>query len=119
MSSKYEFIDAQYAAGKSDTSTNAPAITAMCKWLGVSKSGFFEWRSRPASVASRRCELLKAKIKATFDAHDGSYGYRRVHAALIRAGEQVGRELVRRLMRALGLVACQPRGPGVPALAET
>jgi putative transposase len=36
-------------------------------------------------------------------------GYRRLHAALLRGGEQVGPELVRKLMRALGLVACQPR----------
>ena len=109
MSSKYEFIDAQYAVGKSESSAHAPTITAMCKWLGVSKSGFFEWRIRPASAASQRRELLKAKIKAIFEAHDGTYGYRRIHAALVRAGEQVGPELVRRLMRALGLVACQPR----------
>ena len=32
-----------------------------------------------------------------------------MHAALVRGGEQAGPELVRRLMRELGLVACQPR----------
>jgi putative transposase len=44
-----------------------------------------------------------------FDASDGTSGYRRLHAALLPGGEQVGPELVRKLMRALGLVACQPR----------
>jgi putative transposase len=44
-----------------------------------------------------------------FDASDGTSGYRRLHAALIRGGERVGLELVRALMRELGLVACQPR----------
>jgi transposase InsO family protein len=57
---------------------------------------------------ARRRELLKIKIKALFEASDGTYGYRRLHAALVRGGEQAGEELVRQLMRELGLVACQP-----------
>ena len=40
---------------------------------------------------------------------DGTYGYRRIHAALVRQGEGCGPELVRDLMQDLGLVACQPR----------
>jgi transposase InsO family protein len=40
-----------------------------------------------------------------------------VHAALLRAGEQVGDELVRALMRDLGLVPCQPR-PWRPTTTE-
>lgn len=40
---------------------------------------------------------------------DGTYGYRRVHAAVLRAGEQASPELVRALMVSEGLVACQPR----------
>jgi transposase InsO family protein len=58
--------------------------------------------------------LLKIKIEALFEANDGTYGYRRMHAALVRGGERVGEELVRQLMRELGLVACQP-APWRPA----
>jgi putative transposase len=54
-------------------------------------------------------QLFKIKIQALFDASDGTYGYRRLHAALVAGGEQVGDELVRQLMRELGLQACQPR----------
>ena len=61
----------------------------MCEWLEVSKSGYYEWRSRPQSAAAKRRELLKIKIKALFDANNGEYGYRRIHAALVRGGEQV------------------------------
>ena len=107
MSGKYQFIDAEYA-GISAGADPAPTITCMCNWLGVSKSGFYEWRSRPESATARRRELLKIKIKALFEANDSTYGYRRMHAALARGGEQAGPELVRRLMRELGLVACQP-----------
>jgi putative transposase len=103
VSDKYAFIDAEYAAA------GAPSITRMCCWLQVSKSGYYEWLHRPMSATARRRELLKIKIDALFDASDGTYGYRRLHQELVRGGEQVGPELVRELMRELGLVACQPR----------
>ncbi len=109
MSDKYEFIDAEYAEPAPRGAADAPTITCMCRWLGVSKSGFYEWRARPDSATAKRRELLKVKIGALFGASDGTYGYRRMHAALVRGGEQAGPELVRRLMRELGLVACQPR----------
>jgi hypothetical protein len=68
----------------------------MCAWLGVSRSGFYEWRARPESAP-------------IFEAEDGTYGYRRMAAELARRGVAAGAELVRKLMRQLGLVACQPR----------
>ena len=109
MNQRYEFIDAEYAAGKAEGATHAPTIVQMCAWLQVSKSGFYEWRNRPASLTAKRREMLKTKIAALFEASGGTYGYRRLHAALVRGGESVGVELVRKLMRQLGLVACQPR----------
>jgi putative transposase len=107
VSEMYEFIDAQYA-----TPPAAPAIACMCRWLGVSKSGYYEWRSRPESATAKRREELKLLVKAFGDS-DGTYGHR-VWAQLARWGVRAGRELVRALMRELGLVACQPR-PWRPA----
>jgi putative transposase len=104
VSDVYQFIDAEYA-----TSPAAPAITLMCSWLGVSKSGFYEWRSRPESATAKRRGELKLLIKKAFDGSDGTYGYRRVWWQLARWGVRAGPELVRALMRELGLVACQPR----------
>ncbi len=109
MSEKYEFIDAEYTANSDAGVVDAPATYQMCGWLNVSTSGFYEWRARPSSATAKRRELLKVKIKALFDYNDGTYGYRRIHAELLRAGEQVGAELVRRLMRELDLHPCQPR----------
>lgn len=107
MTEKYEFIDAQYA--DEPAAGDAPAIMQMCEWLGISKSGYYDWRTRPESATAQRRELLKIKIKALFEANGEEYGYRRMHAALVRGGEQVSDELVRQLMRELDLVPCQPR----------
>jgi transposase InsO family protein len=48
-------------------------------------------------------------IRKAFDDSDGTYGHRRVWSQLARWGVRAGLELVRALMRELGLVACQPR----------
>jgi putative transposase len=100
----YEFIDAEYAARR-----NAPAVTQMCAWLEVSKSGFYDWKSRPESATAKRQEKLRLLIKRIFDDSDGTYGYRRIAEQLARQGIAAGAGLVRKLMRQLGLVACQPR----------
>ncbi len=81
----------------------------MCSWLGVSTSGFYEWRSQPTSATARRREQLKEFIVQIFDDSDETYGYRRVHAELARRGVRCSVELVRGLMRKLGLVPCQPQ----------
>jgi putative transposase len=57
----------------------------------------------------QRRERLKDRIKEIFDDSDETYGHRRVHAALARQGEHCSVELVRGLMRELGLVPYQPR----------
>jgi putative transposase len=109
VSEKYEFIDAEYADAPGCDGHCAPTITCMCRWLGVSKSGFYEWRSRPDSATAKRREELKLLITKAFEDSDGTYGYRRIWSQLARCGVRVGLELVRALMRELGLVACQPR----------
>lgn len=50
MKAKYEFIDAQKA--------DFP-IVKMCEWAEVSRSGYYEWRDRPASATATRREHLK------------------------------------------------------------
>ena len=95
---KHELIDAEKANHK---------IARMCAWLGVSRSGYYEWRERPASATAQRRTLLAALAAEVFaDAHE-TYGYRRVHAALLRRGEHCSAELIRALMRELVLIPAQ------------
>jgi putative transposase len=110
VSERFEFIDAQCAAAdETNTSGIRWPVAKMCRWLGVSRSGFYEWRARPASATEQRREELKMLVTRAFTESDGTYGYRRIHADLVAWGVSCGQELVRELMRELGLHPCQPR----------
>ena len=109
MSDKFEFIDAEYADNKVSKNVDAPSIVQMCRWLDVRRSSFNDWRSRPISATAKRRDELKLIIAKSFTESDDTYGYRRVHADLVAWGVPCGLELVRRLMRELGLEPCQPR----------
>ena len=84
-------------------------VALMCQWAGVSKSGYYSWRSRPESATTTRRRRLTLFIKTELGASDGTYGYRRITAALWRRGVVVDRDTVRSIMREQGLVAAQPR----------
>ncbi|WP_459872817.1 IS3 family transposase [Halomonas shantousis] len=50
-----------------------------------------------------RYASLKARIQATYERHQGRYGYRRITAVLRQAGETINHKTVQRLMQQLGL----------------
>ncbi len=64
---------------------------------------------QPESATAKRRGVLALYVKKSFEDSDGTYGYRRVHADLVAWGVPAGPELVRSLMRELGLEPCQPR----------
>ncbi|WP_086019270.1 IS3 family transposase [Streptomyces ipomoeae] len=105
VASKYEFIDEM----RLDTEKYAYSVEFMCGRLGVSRSGYYDWRSRPKSATAQRREELKLLIEKAFDMSDSTYGHRRIQAQLHRWDVAAGVELVRRLMRELGLMPCLPR----------
>jgi transposase InsO family protein len=107
VSDKYEFIDAEKDA--TEQGEKKYTVINMCAWLGVSTSGYYEWRERPDSATARRRAGLAVLVTAIFEASDETYGHRRVHAQLVRQGESCTPELVRGIMRDLGLMPCQPR----------
>jgi len=108
VTSKYEFIDAERATVDEDGLPRY-LVKQMCAWLGVSRSGYHDWRSRAQSATAARRMQLRAMIEHVFVEHDGRYGFRRIHAVLIRRGFACSPDLVRSLMREAGLVACRPR----------
>ena len=109
MSDKFEFIDVEYAAYQQSDEQYVPSIVKMCIWMAVSRSGFYGWRDKPESATAKRRAILALYVQKSFEDSDGTYGYRRVHADLVAWGVPAGPELVRSLMRELGLEPCQPR----------
>ena len=69
----------------------------------------YDWRNAPESATVKRRGILALYVQKSFDDSDETYGYRRVHADLAGWGVPAGPELVRSLMRELGLEPCQPR----------
>ena len=80
----------------------------MCSALGVSVSGYYAWRTRPASARAREDRRLAVVVRATFKRLRGRYGSPRMTRELRALGESVGRRRTARIMRQEGLVA-RPR----------
>jgi putative transposase len=84
-------------------------VQRLCKVLGVSQSGTFAWRSRPASRCQRDDLVLLAHVRSAFVLSNGTYGSPRMTRELQDQGLCVGRRRTARLMRENGLRARQPR----------
>jgi putative transposase len=85
--------------------TNFP-IPLMCRMLGVSKSGYYDWRDRQPSRRSREDGALTAKIREIHRRSRETYGCPRIHAELRSLGMCCSRKRVARLMPEAGLRGC-------------
>lgn len=86
------------------------AVSRLCRVLGVSRSGFLPWRSRPPSARALANAALDAEVAALHAASGRSYGRPRLLHALQARGMKVGHERVRRSLRRQGL-RCAYRRP--------
>jgi putative transposase len=84
-------------------------VTACCRAMKMTTSGFYEWRDRQSNLCARAREdhALTAGIIEIHRQSRGTYGAPRVHAELrLGAGINVGRKRVAPLMRSPGSKAC-------------
>ena len=86
----------------------------LCEALGVSRAGFYAWRTRSPSARARANEQLLTRVRASFFASDRTYGARRVWHDLLADGVSCGRHRIERLMRDAALRA-RPRRRRVPS----
>lgn len=74
-------------------------IERMCGVFGIGRSGYYAWRSRPASQRAKANEALLERIEAEYETSRATYGSPRIHAALQRQGVRCSRKRVARLMK--------------------
>jgi helix-turn-helix protein/transposase len=84
-------------------------IHRLCRVLGVSQSGYFAWKGRPACRRQRDDMVLLAHVRSAFALSNGTYGSPRMTQELRDSGLTVGRRRTARLMRQNGLRARQKR----------
>jgi len=84
-------------------------VQRLCKVLGVSPSGYFAWKERPASLRQRDDMVLLAHVRAAFAVSNRTYGSPRMVHELRDSGLAIGRRRVARLMRENGMKARQKR----------
>jgi putative transposase len=87
---KYAFINAQEVAFP---------VRAMCQALGVSRSGYYDWKERPEPSTNPENVAMTAEIAAAHKRSRATYGSPRVHCDLRARGIRISRKRVERLMR--------------------
>lgn len=81
----------------------------MCRVLGVSTSGFYDWFDRPQSQQQQANVMLLGRIRASFAASDKTYGSPRIVRDLRGEGVACSVNRVARLMQAAGIKARHKR----------
>ena len=81
------------------------AIKECCEALGVSRSGYYQWKQAESTLRDRAEAELVKQIRRVFAANKGRYGSPRVRQALRQAGIDCGENRVARLMRENELAA--------------
>jgi putative transposase len=83
-------------------------VSRMCRLLAVSRSGYYEWLSRPPSAQADADQQVQAKVQRYFAQGRGTYGTRRIKHLLAQEGLQVSRRRIGRLLAQAGL-RCKTR----------
>jgi len=96
----YAFVEAQKATHR---------VSAMCRTLKVSKSGFYGWRDRAPCARDQADALLSEKIARIHRDSRETYGAPRIHFELRTLGVRCARKRVARLMREADLFGCGGR----------
>ena len=97
-----------FTGSRAPTRPSTP-IRTMARVLRVSASGYYAWRSRPASARATADADLTRHIRTIHAGSHGTYGAPRVHAELKADGLSVGRKRIARLMRAAGIAGVSRR----------
>ena len=89
-----------------DEERDRQSVSRLCRTLGVTRSGFYDWQRQPLSDRALADWLLTEQIRGVFDESEQTYGSPRVFKELkLGRGLAIGEKRVARLMRQAGLVS--------------
>lgn len=82
------------------------SVSGMLKYLGVSKSGYYNWLNRKPSKQSKYKAAVKKAIRTIYDDSRCIYGAPKITAILHRQGFPTAQRTVTRYMKEMGIKAC-------------
>jgi transposase InsO family protein len=82
-------------------------VRVCCDVLGVSRSGYYDARSRPISPRRQRRAALAAEVRAAHEASRGLYGSPRVYQVLKAREVEVSENTVAKIMHEEGVCAAK------------
>jgi putative transposase len=85
------------------------SIMKMCRFLKVSRSGYYKWSERGESIHQQQDRELAKMIRAIFEQSKQRYGSPRIYDELSDLGIRCSRKRVARLMREMGFKARHKR----------
>ncbi len=89
-----------------DKESQRQPVSRLCRTLGVTRSGFYDWQRQPLSDRALADWLLTEQIRRIFDESEQTYGSPRMFKELkLGQGHKIGEKRVARLMRQAGLVS--------------
>jgi putative transposase len=87
-----------------DEESDRQPVSRLCRTLGVTRSGFYDWQRQPLSDRGLADWLLTEQIRGIFAESEQTYGSPRVFKELkLGHGLAIGEKRVARLMRQAGL----------------
>ena len=109
---KYAFIESH---------RDEHAVSRMCRWLELSRSGYYAWRRREPSGRAQRREQLRVRVEETYHEFNRIYGSPRITRELADRGVSCSENHVAELLRDSGLRARNGKAfkysPSVEAMA--
>lgn len=84
------------------------AVNAMCRFLRVSRSAYYDWLHRMPTTGEKDDADLTDILQSEFKKSRATYGTRRLKAVFLRQDRTVSRRRIGRLMREAGL-ACKTK----------
>jgi putative transposase len=84
-------------------------VPSMCRFLGVSISGYYAWHKRPLSLHDQQEPRPEAQVRAAHERTRETFGADRLQKELSSCGVQIGVHRIKRLRAKLGLRCKQKR----------